>query len=134
MGRLLTDLGVCPDLVVTSTAVRARTTVNLAAEAGAWGCPIELTRTFYTEHADAVLAEISNGREAGRLMVVGHEPTWSTLVSMLIGGGRLRLTTASVACVALEIDRWRDVAPGTGRLGWLVGPKLVAAATAAGRS
>jgi len=134
MGRLLTELGARPDLVVSSTAVRARTTVDLAVEAGSWGCPVELTRSFYTEQAGEVLAEIVNGTAAGRLMVVGHEPTWSTLVSMLIGGGRLRLTTASVACVDFEVDRWRDVAPGTGRLGWLVSPKLVAAATAADHS
>lgn len=134
MGRLMTELGVVPDRAMTSTAVRARTTVELAVEAGAWGCPIEPTPAFYTEDAAGVLDEIAATPAAGRLMVVGHDPTWPELVSLLIGGGRVKLATASVACIELVADRWNEVAPGAGRLKWLVSPKVIAAAADADHS
>ena len=43
MGRLLTDIGLQPGRVVTSTATRAATTAALAAAAGDWTCPIDET-------------------------------------------------------------------------------------------
>lgn len=127
MGRFLTAADSVPGLIVTSTAVRARTTVELAAEAGGWRCPIEQTRAFYDADPRAVVAEIAARSAPARLMVVGHDPTWSDLVSLLTGGGAVRLTTAAVACLELPVDGWSQVAPGSGRLVWLVTPKLLQA-------
>jgi phosphohistidine phosphatase len=119
-----------PELVISSTAVRARTTAELAAEAGGWGCPIERTSAFYDTDSGSVIAEIAAREAPPRLMVVGHDPTWSELVSLLAGGGAVRLPTAAVACLELPIDSWQAFAPGKGRLVWLVTPKLLQAAGA----
>jgi phosphohistidine phosphatase len=61
-------------------------------------------------------------------MVVGHEPTWSELVSLLVGGGAVRIATAAVACLELAANDWSAIEPGAGRLVWLVAPKLLQAA------
>ena len=97
MGRFLADAGAAPQLVVSSTAVRALTTAELAAEAGDWGCPIVATEDLYASDAESVLERVCE-TEAGieRLLIAGHEPTWSTLVTWLIGGGRVRMPTAAV--------------------------------------
>jgi phosphohistidine phosphatase len=60
----------------------------------------------------------------GILLVVGHEPTWSQAASLLVGGGRLRLPTAALIRIDLEVDRWSDIHAGTGQLSWLVSPRL----------
>ena len=130
VGRFLSRAAMVPELVISSTAVRARTTAELAAEAGGWGCPIERTSAFYDTDPGSVIAEIAARDAPPRLMVVGHDPTWSELVSLLAGGGAVRLPTAAVACLELPIDSWQAVAPGKGRLVWLVVPKLLQAAGA----
>lgn len=130
VGRFLARAEMVPELVISSTAVRARTTAELAAEAGGWGCPIERTGTFYDTDPGSVIAEIAAREAPPRLMVIGHDPTWSELVSLLAGGGAVRLPTAAVACLELPIDSWQAVAPGKGRLVWLVVPKLLQAAGA----
>lgn len=130
VGRFLARAEMVPELVISSTAVRARTTAELAAEAGGWGCPIERTSAFYDTDPGSVIAEIAAREAPPRLMVVGHDPTWSELVSLLAGGGAVRLPTAAVACLELPMNSWQAVAPGMGRLVWLVTPKLVQAAGA----
>ena len=124
VGRLLEKVGRVPDLVLTSTAVRAARTVELAAEAGDWGCPVERIAELYGIEPPGVVTLLTARDLPERVMVVGHEPCWSALVALLIGGGRVRMPTAAVAC--LEFDgKWTVLAPGRCRLLWLITPKLV---------
>ena len=126
IGRFLTDSGITPDLILSSTAVRALTTAELAAEAGGWGCEIVTSGDLYAsdpERVIDVIRETANGVE--RLLITGHEPTWSSLVTWLIGGGRVRMPTAAVACLDLPRGDWIDLAPATCELRWLVTPKTL---------
>ena len=126
IGRFLTAVDSKPDAVITSAAVRARTTVELAAEAGDWKCPIQVSETLYEAAPQDVLAEIRSQPSAPRiLLVAGHEPTWSELLSLLIGGGDIKIVTASVARVELPINSWGEADFGHAILDWLVTPKLL---------
>jgi phosphohistidine phosphatase len=126
VGRFLTDSGTTPDLVLSSTAVRALTTAELAAESGEWGCEIITSRDLYASGPERVLDVVrETGNEVDRLLIAGHEPTWSTLVTWLIGGGRVRMPTAAVACLDLPHGDWIDLAPATCELRWLVTPKTL---------
>jgi phosphohistidine phosphatase len=126
MGSFLADSESIPQLVISSTAVRARTTAELAAEAGGWECPIVTLADFYTSDPDRVLDVLrETGDDVERVLIAGHEPTWSNLVAWLIGGGRVRMPTAAVACLDLRHERWIDLAPATCELRWLVTPKAL---------
>ncbi len=128
IGRFLTESGTIPDLVLSSTAVRALTTVELAKEAGVWGCDIVANRNLYASDPERVLDVIhETGNGVQRLLIAGHEPTWSTLVGWLIGGGRVGMPTAAVACLDLPQGDWLDLAPSTCQLRWLVTPKSLKA-------
>jgi phosphohistidine phosphatase len=124
VGRFLTESETVPDLVLSSSAVRALTTAELAREAGEWGCDIVTSRDLYASDPERVLELIhETGTGIQRLLIAGHEPTWSTLVGWLIGGGRVRMPTAAVACLDLPRGDWIDLAPATCELRWLVTPK-----------
>ena len=125
MGRVLAAADQVPDLIVTSSAVRARTTVELAHEAGGWTCPIETRDALYETDATSML-EIIRGLpdSTDRVLLAGHEPTWSELTSRLIGGGDLRFPTAALARLDLDVARWRDATFGSGVLVWLLQPKF----------
>jgi phosphohistidine phosphatase len=126
MGRFLAASGTVPDLVLSSTAVRALTTVELAAEAGRWDCEIIASDDLYASPPERVLHTIGSIEDGiGCLLIAGHEPTWSTLVSWLIGGGRVRMPTAAVACLDLPHGDWIDLAPASCELRWFVTPKML---------
>ena len=125
MGRVLAAADQLPDLVVTSSAVRARTTVELAHEAGGWTCPIETSDALYDTDAASVLEMIRELPDStDRVLLAGHEPTWSESASRLIGGGDLRFPTAVMARLDLDVARWRDATFGSGVLVWLLQPKF----------
>ena len=125
MGRVLAAAYQLPDLVVTSTAVRARTTVELAHTTGGWTCPVETSDALYDTDAASVLEEIRKLPDAAAgVLLAGHEPTWAELASRLIGGGDLRFPTAAVVLIDLGVDKWRDATFGRGALVWLLRPKF----------
>lgn len=124
MGRYLSSVGQEPDLVLTSPAVRARTTAALAGEAGRWRCPQEVREDLYGAAPTDVLSCVTTQNDrVACLLVVGHEPTLSELVSALIGGGNIRVPTAALACVEFDTRKWREVQFGLGVLQWLVVPR-----------
>ena len=126
MGRFLSDADTTPEQVLSSTAVRALTTAELASDAGNWACEIVTSGNLYASDAETVLGEIHGADDrVERLLIAGHEPTWSTLVSWLIGGGRVRMPTAAVACLDLPHGDWVDLAPSTCVLRWFVIPKAL---------
>ncbi len=126
MGRFLADSGAVPDRVISSSAIRARTTVELATAAGGWGCPVEVTHDLYETSPDQVLARLRAEDDAAEnLLLAGHEPAWSTLAGQLIGRAHIRMPTAAMACVDFERSRWARIDYGAGTLRWLVTPKLL---------
>lgn len=128
MGRFMTRIGAVPELVLSSPAVRARTTAELAAKGGKWDVDIEIVPSFYggmwTDVVDGVLA---SGSPAERILVVGHEPTWSDLVSILTGGSHVAMPTAGLACIAVPGNSWSRLGPGCAELQWHVTPRMLKA-------
>jgi len=125
MGRLLAQHDAAPQLVLTSTAVRARTTVELAASSGGWGCEVREVGGFYGASPQGVIELLSTiDGLPERVLIAGHEPTWSALVALLAGGGRIRMPTGAVACIELA-GPWSALAAGSGVLQWLVVPRLL---------
>jgi phosphohistidine phosphatase len=127
IGRFLARAEQVPDAAITSPAVRAAETLRLAMKAGEWNCPVRTAGGLYGEGVSGLVAEIRTEPDATAvLLAVGHEPTWSDALGAFIGGGRLRFPTAALARIDFDVDRWRDVAPQTGVLSWLVTPRLLA--------
>ena len=122
MGRVLAEEGLVPDLIISSTAVRARTTAELAIEAGKWGSEIRLDRSLYDEGPRGVLAVGASAPDVDGLMLVGHQPTWSMLVSA-VTGERAEMKTATVAVIELDIESWADLAGASGTLTRVLDPK-----------
>lgn len=124
MGRFLADAGQIPDHVLSSPAERARETIRIAMEAGRWSCAVRISHGLYGGVAE-LLDELRRvPPEAQVALIVGHEPTWSETVELLIGGGRVRMPTGALARVELDVAAWRDLGPARGELAWLVHPKL----------
>lgn len=126
MGRLLSEAGRVPDRAVTSSAVRARSTLELAVEAGDWQLPIDVSGDLYGAGVESTIDLVRReSDQTATLLLTGHEPTWSLLSSALIGGGSVRVPTAAMVGIDLLVTRWEDVSPGSGRLAFLLIPRLV---------
>ncbi len=122
MGRLLARAELLPDHVITSSAVRALTTLELARSAGGWGCTFEVSDELYgTTAGGALKVAARTSTDAESLMLVGHEPTWSELARHLTGG-HVTVKTATVIGIDLPIESWRHV-DSRGSLAFLLQPR-----------
>jgi phosphohistidine phosphatase len=123
LGAMLARLDQAPDQVLCSDAVRARATAEAARAEGRWSASVEQDSLLYLAPPEILTAATRRARpEAGRLVVVAHQPGLSDWLGRLTAGGRPAFAPASVARVDLEVASWREVGPGTGILRWLVGP------------
>jgi phosphohistidine phosphatase len=121
-----------PELVVCSSAARARETWQLVAHELNPVPETEIRRDLY-DAGPAELIEIARAAPARvqRLMLVGHNPAMEEAAAMLAGDGdakalatmHAKYPTAAVAELTFDTDRWTDLARGTGRLARFVRPK-----------
>ena len=113
MGRRLRQRGVDPDLVITSPAVRARTTAQLlTAELGVAPQQIRVDPRLYASSAEKLLyivQELDDG--AGCVMLVGHNPEM-TEVAQHLSRDIQDMPTAAVARFDFNVRSWSAVGPG----------------------
>ncbi len=112
MGRLIQRQSLVPDIVLTSTANRARRTAELAIEA--WGQPTTLKpiENFYLAAPGVYLEWLVHLDDStDRVMVVGHNPGVEELVRLL-SGAHETMPTAALARIDLPIDTWSELVPG----------------------
>lgn len=127
MGRFLADADHIPDRIITSSAVRARETLERAMAGGEWGdVSTFITEELYDATPDDVLAVIRRQEDGwSRLLLVGHEPTWSQMIGRFIGTAAVKVSTATMSRIDFHAPKWEDVAFGRGTLRWFVSPKIL---------
>ncbi|MDH3785827.1 MAG: histidine phosphatase family protein [Acidobacteriota bacterium] len=124
MGRLIKKKGLVPELVLSSTAVRARTTARLVAEACGYEGPVTRLDDLYLSDARAILEILQQlPDESSRVMLVGHNPDLEDLVLELSGEDET-IVTAALAVLQLPVTSWAELRAGlTGKLVELFRPK-----------
>jgi len=91
-GRALKTLGIALDVCLTSPKVRARRTADLACEP--LGVPVEEDDRLAGGDFDPV--ELAADR--GEVMLVGHEPDFSSAVA-LVTGSRVKMKKGGIAAI-----------------------------------
>jgi len=129
IGVTLAALDAIPDAILTSTAVRARETARLVAAAMGYGGEIVEEPDLYAASADALLHALQDCDDAATVLLVGHNPGLEELIGLLTGGLEagpiVRLPTASLACLALDIEGWLHIHERCGLLHWFLTPRIV---------
>ena len=122
MGEELKEKDIQPDLVLCSSAQRAKQTMDLAMKAGEWSCDSSILDALYNTTTEVMLEIIKQLSDHDKtIMFVGHEPTWSELVTRLTGEP-VSFNTAGMCCVSFDDDSWKTIKEGTGRLVWYESP------------
>ena len=122
VSRAMRSLGLGVTGILTSPYARARKTAVIAAEE--LGLPDALSTDSRLEPGfdESDLREVLAGRaEHERLLLVGHEPDFSSTIAAITGGGRVKMKKAGLARV--DVGGADEL---SGELVWLAPPKLLA--------
>jgi phosphohistidine phosphatase len=118
-----------PQLVLTSSAVRARETLHgirpRIGEPETW-----IEATLYAASAETLLERVrALPDEAEEAMLVGHNPGLGDLLLLLAEPGKLReraeakVPTGALATLEADIASWSELEPGCARLVSFVVPR-----------
>lgn len=111
MGELMRKEGLLPDMVLSSTARRARDTAHIVAETCAYAGEIRLIPDLYRADVEDILGFLENQDDSFSIvMVVGHNPELEMLLSTLTGEEET-LPPAALARVEMPIQSWRELDP-----------------------
>jgi len=110
MGRVLKDLPVTPDYIVSSPAERAFATANLVAkEYGKNSVAVKRDAELYLEPASRLLQQIHElENQYNIVFLVGHNPGLMDLAEMLTGDQLEKFPTGSVFGIEFQCDSWQE--------------------------
>ena len=120
IGEEIRALNLGFDLILCSPATRAAETAQLAAISPRYD------ERIYDASSGQLLDIVRKADPSiGRLLMIGHNPGFEQLASML-SGTSLDMPTGSLAGIEFPIDNWQEVERGGGKLVRFVKPKELA--------
>jgi phosphohistidine phosphatase len=123
MGGVMQREGLEPEVIISSPAVRAKTTAALVKESSGSNADILHEERIYEASAQTlrqVASRIDDGFRSA--MLVGHNPGMEGFVRYLTG--RLEeMPTAALAVIDLDISSWSHIDAGLGSLRAVIRPK-----------
>lgn len=134
MGRAMTERRLDPELVLCSSARRARDTLALVLpELRTEPRVIYEDALYHASPAEMLQMLRSVGTGASNLMLVGHNPEMHIFALDLIGSGpkrlrdrlRTKLPTAGLIVMTFQSDDWANVTVNSGKLTLFLTPKDV---------
>lgn len=116
---------IAPELVLCSTALRARQTLAALLPVLPGDVEVRLEDELYGASLDGLLARLREVDDSvGAVLVIGHNPTLHALALALTGRGDAldRFPTGALATVAVA-GRWAELGEGAGELEDIVVPR-----------
>ena len=136
MGRFLREDVYVPDLILCSTSLRTRRTIEFLLPELGTSPRIDYQSELYLAEPEVILSLIRRvSDKVGTLMVIGHNPGLEQLALALAAQPlekKLRkrydamdekFPTSALAVIDFAVPRWIDLTPGRGELDAFVRPK-----------
>ena len=110
-----------PEYIVTSPALRARTTAEIFADH--LGLPVPATNKSIFEASEKTLLKIINDLpdQYNFVALVGHNPSIAYILQYLTGAA-MEVHTSAVALIDFETDDWASISKGLGTLAYFSWP------------
>ena len=109
MGKLLKNKKVVPELILSSTAIRAKNTAEILAKACKYDHEIVFSDDLYmAEPADILKVIKDNAKKEKTILIIGHNPGLEAFLQILTGKVE-SLSTSSIAYLGAKIDKWKDL-------------------------
>ena len=121
-GELIKNQNHQLDLVLSSPALRAHETTELALASAGLHSEIRFDLRIYEASVQILLAALSEVHDpTASIMLVGHNPGLEDLMRTLTGRAE-QMKPATIANINLNIDQWSSIRENTGTLDWIVKP------------
>jgi phosphohistidine phosphatase len=111
MGKLIKDKDIIPSSIISSTALRAKTTAELVAKGCKYEGDIILDHSLYEAKPKdylSILETISN--KYSNVLIVGHNPVIEETIQMLTDSPDVvAISSCALAHLSISIEKWSDL-------------------------
>jgi phosphohistidine phosphatase len=112
-----------PGAIYCSPAMRTRQTFDGIADA-VGQANVNFPEILYSGYVQEYLAILNGHEKAETLMIVGHNPSCGSIANLLVHKGdpaaldsvSYQFPPGSIAVIDFDIDNWKDLKAGTGKL------------------
>jgi len=122
MGKVMRERKVEPDLILCSPSKRTKQTVKLVLDAAKIKTDVTYVDSIYESSTQNLLKVLGEQSKADSILMIGHNPGMSDLLRSLTGESQ-HFPTACLANIELDIDKWRAIKGGAGKLVWILRPR-----------
>ncbi len=125
MGKVLKDLKVNPDKIISSPVVRAYVTARTIASQIEYPLEqIETSEKIYENDAGELIDLIqSTDDDLGSLMMFGHNPALTLLNNYLSDKSLDNIPTCAIVCLDFKVQSWKEVQTDKGEFVFFEYPK-----------
>ena len=110
MGKLIRDKDLVPDFILSSTALRAKTTTELVVEGCEYKGDIVFEQSLYKAKPKDYLKIIEGLSDRYvRVLLVGHNPAVEEAIEMFTGSLDITMSACALAYLSLPIEKWSDL-------------------------
>jgi phosphohistidine phosphatase len=118
---------IIPDLMISSSATRAKDTAFLIAEG--LGYPIEqiiIDKKLYHASPEEILDELyALPENISSVMIFGHNPTLTYFVNQFLEPTIINLPTTGVVAIEFATDKWTEIVTAKYRTRFVIFPKML---------
>jgi len=124
MAERLKSKGIMPDLIISSPALRAKTTSGIFKDVLGYNKEIEFQEEIYHSGTGFLRSKLKDySDENDTIAIFGHNPDFTYLISFFSGQQIGNLPTCGIACIDFEIETWKNVNQVNGKMRFLDYPK-----------
>lgn len=125
MGYRLREMGIKPDIILSSPALRAKMTAEYVSEQLKYDFDKIIWEEEIYEASVRTLLGIINkiDDQYNTALIFGHNPTFTYLAENLSKSEIGNIPTSGVVAIEFELESWSMISEGTGTLKWFIYPK-----------
>jgi len=125
MANVLKEKKIMPDIILSSSAKRAKLTAKGLAKEIEYSGKIKYIDALYMAEPETIqglIKDINNKYDS--LFVVGHNPETTELSNMLIDDYIDNVPTLGIVALKLPINNWKAFKIGKGKMQFFIYPKM----------
>lgn len=110
IGKLLEQIDLIPEFIISSSAIRAIDTAKIVAECSGYNEKINSDQSLYYQNSvEQYIKVLGNTLDKyNKVLIVGHNPSVENLIEKLTNKIE-RMKTCYLAKVDLEIKNWKEI-------------------------
>lgn len=123
VGAFLKREKIIPDLVLSSSAIRARQTADIVMEAAKLRTDLRFDERIYEAGAQRLLEVVRQIEKSEKsVLLVGHNPGLEEFLKMLTDADET-MPTGTLSKIAIRASNWADIGDKGATLEWIIKPK-----------